>query len=261
LKKINKGELKQDWVLFVHGFNQSFPDNLEKCKQIEKLYGVNVLAFSWPSNQGGLKLIEYKKARGASRGCTNAFDRMIEKLTEYLSLRDFTSKCEIRMSLMAYSLGNYVFENFVRSPIFSNETKIFDNIILTQADVDVETHAEWVGNLKYAKRVYVTINEDDRVLKWSDVPNPPRLGNTTKLLNAKNAVYFDFTNGKFVGSTHGLFYKTAKKNKVVKEIFQHALTGRRAERTIGIQYNTSTNAYELAEKAEKESTEWIHSAD
>ena len=248
LKDIYEGKLNGDWVLFVHGFNQSFLDNLTKCKSIEELYGVNVLAFSWPSNQGGLKPNEYKKARAAAKGCSNAFDRMLEKLGFYLANRPFKSDCVIRVSLLAYSMGNYVVQKFVEDPVFCDETKIFDNIILTQADVDVEKHASWVAMMDYGKRVYVTINEDDSVLKWSDVVNPPRLGNTVRWLDARGVVYFNFTDGKSVGRTHGIFYKTAKKNDVIRQIFHNAITGKRAEKVEGIRFDEPTNTYELVEK-------------
>jgi esterase/lipase superfamily enzyme len=246
-RDICAGKLKGDWVLFVHGFNQTFRDNLTKCRAIEKIYGVNVLAFSWPSNQGGFKTKEYEKARSAARGSTNAFDRMLEKLGYYLLRRPHAADCTVRLSLMAYSMGNFVVENFVRAPVFSDETKIFDNVILTQADVDVATHAEWCGKMTLGKRIYVTINENDSVLKWSDVVNPPRLGNTARHLAAANTIYFDFTDGKNVGSTHGIFYKTARKNPTVKEIFSKALYGKRAERVTGIVFNEESNAFELSD--------------
>jgi hypothetical protein len=248
LKDVRKGRLGGDWVLFVHGFNQSFLESLNQCRTIEALYGVNVLAFSWPSNQGGFISNEYKKARAAARGCTNTFDRMLEKLGAYLAERAFYRDCKIHISLMAYSLGNYVVENYVRAPVFCDETKIFNNVILTQPDVDVDPHTEWVEMLDHCKQVYVTIHEDDSVLKWSDLTNPDRLGNTVKNLRGQGVVYFDFTDGRWVGSTHGVFYKTARKNKVVYEIFRRALTGRRAERTPAIVYNERHNTYELRDK-------------
>ena len=127
-------------------------------------------------------------------------------------------------------MGNYVLENFVRAPVFSDEIGLFENVVLTQADVDLEGHAEWVEKITNVRRIYVTINEDDDVLRKSEYVNPPRLGNNARGLAAGNAIYFDFTDGRDVGSTHGIFYKTAKRNKVVYQIFQRALTGRRALR-------------------------------
>jgi esterase/lipase superfamily enzyme len=249
LKEVTIKKLTGDWVVFVHGFNQSFLKNLTKCRHLEELYGVNVLAFSWPSNQGGFKPNEYKKSRAAAKASTNAFDRMLEKLSAYLADRPFSDECSIRVSLMAYSLGNFVVENFVRAPVFTAETKVFENILLTQADVNLKGHAEWIGSMQHGKRVYVTINEDDSVLKLSDVVNPSRLGNTAKHLDAADVVYFDFTDGKDVGSTHGLFHKTARVNGVVKEVFRRALIGKRPEKIgEGLTFNEGSNAWELTEK-------------
>ena len=248
LSRIRDGSLASHWVIFVHGFNQSFRDNLDQCREIERIYGVNVLAFSWPSNQGGFITNEYQKARAAAQGATPAFDRIMEKLQLYLADRPFDADCSLRLNLMAYSMGNYVLENFVRAPVFSGETGLFDNVVLTQADVDLEGHAEWVEKITNVRRVYVTINEDDSVLRWSECANPPRLGNTARGLAADNAVYFDFTGGRDIGSAHGIFYETAERNKVVRQIFQRALTGKRAEVVKGIERNPNTGAFELVDK-------------
>lgn len=148
---------------------------------------------------------------------------------------------------MCYSLGNYLFEIFVSSPVFTSETKLLDNVLLTQADVDAKAHLNSVQNLVYANRVYLTVNEDDDVLKWSDKVNPARLGSSTKYLNADDVTRFDSTDGRAVGDAHGLFYKTAKRNQVVKEISLKCLTSGRTECAEGIVYNPKTNAYELAD--------------
>lgn len=250
LSQIADGSLSEHWVFFVHGFNQSFLENLEKCREIERLYGVNVLAFSWPSNQGGIITNEYQKARGAAKQSSSALDRALEKLADNLKTRPFRADCNVQLTLMVYSLGAYLLENYIRSPVFAGETEIFNNVVLTQADVDAETHASWIDSMSVGKRLYVTINEFDQVLKWSDLPNPPRLGNSVDFLNSRRAIYFDFTDGRNVGDTHGIFYKTVKKNTVVRNIFHAALRGRRPERLSGIEFNASINAFELSDKVE-----------
>ena len=55
---------KKNCVFYVHGYNQSFKDNLEESLYIEKNYGVGVVAFSWPSNRHlGKSCPEYREAR------------------------------------------------------------------------------------------------------------------------------------------------------------------------------------------------------
>ncbi|MGR5069336.1 alpha/beta hydrolase [Vibrio alfacsensis] len=232
-------------VFFVHGFNQSFEKNLEKARAIEKTHGVEVVAFSWPSNPGGFKTKEYRTAKRNAQASVGALDSTLEKLASYMREpfnKQALEACNTKFSFMTYSLGNYLFQNYVNNAIYENETSIFDNVILCQADVDNEGHEEWVDRIHSSKRVYITINENDWVLKWSDINfQKDRLGRTSKYLKSKNALYFDFTDGPNVGKTHGIFYK--KTNDVVKSFFTSVLNGNRGERTAGLTYDAELNAY------------------
>lgn len=232
-------------VFFVHGFNQSFEKNLEKSLAMEKEHGVEVIAFSWPSNPGGFKTKEYRHAKRTAKISMAALDSTLEKLSGYLKEpfnRDALDACNVKFSLLTFSLGNYLFQHYVLDAMYENETSIFDNVVLCQADVDNKNHAGWVNAIETGKRVYVTINENDWVLKWSDANfQLDRLGRTAKHLNASNAIYFDFTNGKGVAKTHGVFYK--KTNPVVKDFFTKVLNGERGEDVAGMAYHAQSNSY------------------
>ncbi len=238
-------QTKKNCVFFVHGFNQSFEKNLEKSLAIEELYGVEVIAFSWPSNPGGFKTKEYRHAKRAARASNGALDSTLEKLGSCLKgpfNRDAQESCDIKFSLLIYSLGNYLFQNYVTDSIYEDETRIFDNIILCQADVDNEGHEKWVDSIETGKRIYVTINENDWVLKWSDTNfQKDRLGRTARNLISKKAAYFDFTDGENVGRAHGVFYKNT--NDVIKNFFGAVLNGHRGETTGGFVYDSKTNSY------------------
>ena len=143
---------------------------------------------------------------------------------------------------MTYSLGNFLFKNYVVDSAYDDETRIFENVILCQADVDNEGHKDWVEDIEAGKRVYITINENDHVLKWSDANfQKDRLGRTVRSLDASNALYFDFTDGPNVGKTHGLFYK--KTNDTVKSFFSAVLNGERGESISGLKYDSRVNAF------------------
>lgn len=236
---------KKNCVFFVHGFNQSFEKNLEKSLALEKEHGVEVIAFSWPSNPGGFKTKEYRHAKRTARASIGALDSTLEKLSLYLKEpfnRAALQACNVKCSLMTYSLGNYLFQNYIIDSAYENETAIFENVILCQADIDNKDHSRWVDLIETGKRVYVTINEDDWVLKWSDANfQKDRLGSTAKNLNSSNAVYFDFTGGEGVKKTHGLFYK--KTNNIVKDFFTKALNGERGENIQGMTFDSRTNSY------------------
>ncbi|KJY78835.1 alpha/beta hydrolase [Vibrio nigripulchritudo] len=232
-------------VLFVHGFNQSFESSLNKAHDIEALYGVEVIVFSWPSNPGGFVTKEYRTAKRNALASIGALDATLEKLGAYLKApfdKNALKACHTKFSLMTYSLGNFLFQNYVNNALYEDETRIFDNVVLCQADVDNSDHACWVENIEAGKRVYVTINENDGVLKWSDANfQKDRLGRTARNLTAKNAAYFDFTDGPDVDNTHGVFHVYT--NDVVKEFFQLVLNGERGEHTKGLTFDQRKNAY------------------
>jgi esterase/lipase superfamily enzyme len=175
---------KKNCVFFVHGFNQSFEKNLEKSLALEKEHGVEVIAFSWPSNPGGFKTKEYRHAKRTARASMGAFDSTLEKLSDYLKdpfSKEALKACNVKFSMLSYSLGNYLLQNYIIDSAYENETAIFDNIVLCQADVDNKGHASWVDKIETGKRVYITINENDWVLKWSDANfQNDRLGRTAK---------------------------------------------------------------------------------
>ena len=134
----------------------------------------------------------------------------------------------------------------MEKPLFAGETRIFDNLILHQADVDSERHELWVNKLRYARRVYATINENDKILDISDVVNPDRLGNTASGLVADRAIYLDFTDADKVRKSHQLFGKTADKNSVVEEFFSSVLNGKAGEKISGIRFNPGKNAFDVS---------------
>ncbi|MDJ0811397.1 MAG: alpha/beta hydrolase [Desulfobacterales bacterium] len=237
-------EKNMDCVYYVHGFNRKFPETLQQAHEVHKRYGVGVIVFSWPSNPGGFITSEYRQAQAIASNSIAALDRTFEKLGSYLGVeRD--ELCEISFNLLLHSLGNFMFEQFVRHPIFSGETRMFDNIVLNAADVDLDPHQEWTNSLKYARRVYATINERDSILDASDVINPDRLGNTARDLVSPRLEYFDLTDGKNVNKKHRHFESTASDNPVVETFFKKVLHGNPGLPIAGTTYNSSKNAYEL----------------
>jgi esterase/lipase superfamily enzyme len=234
-----------DCVYYVHGFNKEFVETLQQAHEVHKRYGVGVIVFSWPSNPGGFIINEYRQAQAIASNSVVALDRTFEKLGSYLCL-DPDESCEISFNLLLHSLGNFMFEMFIRHPIFSNETRIFDNIVLNAADVDLDPHEEWTNSLKYARRVYAIINERDSILGASDIINPDRLGNSARDLDSPRLDYFDLSDGKDVNKKHRHFESTATQNTVVENFFKNVLHGKQGVPLDGATYNSEKNAYELS---------------
>lgn len=251
--EINLGKMRRDWLVYIHGFNLSFKGNLEECRRIQAKYNVNVIAFSWPSNQGGFLTNEYRDARQAAKASSFALDRTLEKMGTYLLERadrlranlDTNGGCTLSLNLLSYSLGSYLLESYIRQPIFSSETRIFDNVIFLQSDVDNKTHIDWIDRID-SKRIYATINERDSILKISDTINPDRLGNTADNLVARRPVYVDFTDAVRVGMTHNLLLDV-EGNSVLDRFFQRLLSGGRAELVKGLVFIPRLNAFRVDE--------------
>ncbi|MDH3689182.1 MAG: alpha/beta hydrolase [Gammaproteobacteria bacterium] len=236
-------QTRRNCVLYVHGFNKEFTETLEQARAIHDRYGVATVVFSWPSNPGGFNPgKEYRVAQSIARQSTIAFDRTLSLLDSYLHEID-PADCKSSFNLLVHSLGSYLFENFIRDPIFTGQTRLFDNIILHQADVDLDTHAGWVDRLRYSRRVYATINEGDKILDLSDVINPDRLGNTVRELLSDRSIYLDFSEARNVGRKHQLFEEAASVNANVQKIFELMLSGGRAEHGMGTRYDAERNTY------------------
>ena len=239
-------DARRNCVFYVHGYSKTFEESLEQGWGLQLRYDVGVLCFSWASNPGGIPPFDYGWAVAIARQSSPALDLTLEKLARYMRAAVDDDDCGISLNLLVHSLGNYLFQAFVEKPLFTGETRIFDNLVLHQPDVDSAGHERWVDRLRYARRVYVTINERDKVLDISDVRNPDRLGNTASGLVAARALYLGFTGADEVGKRHQLWNKPADGNPIVKGFFDSALNGAAGEGEPGIEYNPQKNAYEVS---------------
>ncbi len=230
--------------IFIHGFNQSLAKNMKKCEEIES-YGVNVIAFSWPSNPGPQKwywkLKEYKFARQNARRSTVALERFFDKLNDYISSAGEVNNIQ---SMVVHSLGNYLLQSFVSGLGFSNQTDFLRNILLHQADVDSVGHEKWANKLADGSRVMATINETDDVLDFSDIINPDRLGNTLGNLNSSVINYFNFGKLSLAEDSHRLWIPPTTNNENAKKFFSQAFSGKKIM-TGHLEYDARRNCFHV----------------
>jgi Alpha/beta hydrolase of unknown function (DUF900) len=241
---------KKNCLFYVHGYNKPFLETLKQGWLLQERYGLEVVVFSWPSNTGSLQPIEYRESRRIAQASFGAIDSLLEKYSTYLHEwqtpmnESALEKCGVTVNLMVHSLGNYLFEHYVLGSAYQAETRVFTNVILSQADVNSIDHAKWVGRIVAGQRIYVIINESDKILGWSEKLNPPRLGKTLSSLASPNASYFDFTRGKNVGNKHQLWGEV--KNSVVKDFFEAVLNGKRGEDVAGFDFDSRLNAFRIS---------------
>ena len=231
-------------LVFCHGYNTDFKGALEAAWAIQEIYKLEVVLFSWPSD--GIQTSYRSDKREASQS-VYALDRFFEKLDDYLKkYRD--RRCGQKISFAMHSMGAYLLEHLLKSSVYEGETLFFDNIIMMSADVNNQDHADWVDRIKCRNRLFVTINEDDFALAFSELKGgaeqEARLGNTLRNLSSSNATYLNFTDAKFVGNAHNYFSKDDPlRNALVKEIFQTAFNGGRAEQ--GLSFDVGAGAYRV----------------
>jgi esterase/lipase superfamily enzyme len=263
LRRVRDG--KRDLLVFIHGYNNDVEDVLERAALLEETYRVEVLAFSWPSNGGGVKgPLSYKSDKRDARASVGAVYRTLGKLRGYLDafnaerLRDVRIRasdrfphheeqrqayitllaerdCPFSVSLLCHSMGNYLFKQLHTSSIYDDHHMLFDNVILAAADANNAGHAAWVDAIRCRKRVYITINEDDAALRLSRIKSGEeqraRLGHYLHGLNASQALYVDVTDTNGVGNSHAYFEgdPVEHKRSSLRRFFKGAFRGERAE--------------------------------
>jgi esterase/lipase superfamily enzyme len=252
--------------MFLGGLSTSYP-----------LPAVEVVAFSWPANGGGVKgVLDYRSDKRDARASVGALDRTLTRIHELLGefnaelLKDATQAAEKRyprnaelrddyitrlsergcpftVNMMLHSMGNYLFKHVLKSSIYRGTRLTFDNVTMAAADANNENHAEWVDKVQCRGRVYITINENDRALLASRVKSGqeqlPRLGHYPHNLDSTQAVYVDFTGAPRVGRSHAYFEGSPTQNAAVKRFFRRAFNGERAEQ--GLDYNVQTHMHRI----------------
>lgn len=264
-------------LFFVHGFNNDVPAVLDRAEQLAAEYGVEVVPFSWPANGGGVKgVASYKSDKRDALASVGALDRAIARLSELLQElhtdhvrateaeatkrfgtdaekwdRFFTAQahkwCPFTVNMMLHSMGNYVFKHLLQSTSYRGDALVFDNVLLVAADTNNAGHAEWVDRIQCRGRIFVTINERDSALAASRMKlgeqQLARLGHCPHSLDARKAVYVDFTDQPHVGDSHAYFEGRPLRNPRVQGFFQKALNGEFAD--TGLPFDGGRNMYRL----------------
>ena len=240
VKLINRMRKKnRNCLFFVHGFNNLVEDVVKRCMEFQKLYNTEVIAFSWPADGGLRGATNYRDQKHEAKLSVNALDRCLEKLNDYLMkyLEENEEKgetCDLTFNIALHSMGNYLLKNLMNSSVYEGETLIFDNVVLMAADANNEDHAQWVDRIAHRKRIYITINENDKALAVSRVKfgklQKARLGHYTKNLLSTKAVYLDFTHADEVDSSHAYFEgDLLVDNPGIKDIFTKMFNGQTVE--------------------------------
>tara|TARA_R110001583_G_C5655889_1_gene409224 strand:+ start:2476 stop:3558 length:1083 start_codon:yes stop_codon:yes gene_type:complete len=266
-------------LFFAHGYNNDVSDVLKTAYELETLYNVIVVPFTWPANGGGAisGTASYLSDKSDARASSGAFNRFVEKINFFHSLLTEAAitnikikvntkypdnknpmaasalysqlvdkSCVVKINLLCHSMGNYLLKHSLMTSDNSTSKLVFDNICLVAADANNNRHADWVEKLDARKRVYIVINEDDSALKASRIKpgkeQLARLGHYLKKLNSANAIYIDVTDG--ANSEHSYFKgDSVDKNEKLKAVFNNMFNGLTVEKHLD--YVNGNNSYRL----------------
>lgn len=269
---------RRNILIFIHGYNNDVKDVLQRASKIEKRFGVIVLPFTWPANGGGIKgVADYKDDKNDAKASTVALDRFLKFISHNMALvtksslegfwaeaqqrhpndpeerdalysRLVEKECPFTVNLMLHSMGNYLLKQMFKSTISRGIDLIFDNVILCAADTNNLDHSLWSDRIRFNRRLYITINENDQALSASRMKSGQdqlaRLGHVLFGLNSENAHYINFTDSSWVGNSHAYFEGNAcSKNKAVRKFFDAAFNGRPADELL--KYRADINCYDL----------------
>lgn len=266
---------QRNFLFFVHGYNNDCEAMLERADGFARQYGVEVVAFSWPANGGGVHgVASYKSDKRDARASIGALDRALAKMADYLNefnaqrnrviaidaLKKFPDNgeardeyvtemtelgCPFTVNMALHSMGNYLYKQLLLSSVYRARSLLFDNVIMVAADTNNEGHEQWVDQIRARRRIYITINEDDAALMASRMKageeQKARLGHYTYNLTSAQAVYVDFTGASWVQKSHAYFEGTPLRNKSVSRFFHKAFNGERAEEELA--FDTARGLY------------------
>jgi len=235
-------------VIYIHGYNNDVKDIYKSACELERLYNVIVIPFSWPANGGGALsgTLSYLADKRDARASEDALNRFVDIVGYYFALLTQAARSELTHKAMLAQPDNPTKQRELPSTLAESRKLIFDHVILAAADTNNFDHKQWVESIRARKGVYVLINENDYALSWSrrkpGEEQRARLGHYLRKLDARNAHYIDFTGLKAVTTSHSYFdNKTAGKNAAVKRFFTRVFA---AESVLNhLEYQAHNNTY------------------
>lgn len=194
----------KDWVIYTEGMGKLFTTSADRAMRMNAEYGVNVIYLDYPSiNAKWRRTRNYYFAKHnasiAYKDLAPVFDTI--KMLKQQRLLGYKS-----VNLFFHSMGNIVLRKMVLNKKigFMNTGEWVDNLILNAACVPQRKHREWLGKIKFSKRVYVLYNPNDFTLGGAYfMTKKNQLGMKVKKPVYADALYVNFE--KLAGKRHSNF--------------------------------------------------------
>ena len=215
--------LHRDFLVYVDGHGKTFDQVVERGFELTGRFRINMVLFDWPTDYLALRKTAYNAYEVAPNFviAMNQFSQWHKKYYPYTSV-----------SAVFHSMGNRVLESITSKNLLKYmPDDLFTNLILNAAAVKRGNHKVWLEKLAIQKRIYITINQNDRTLygaKLLRLSNQLGLGNKHK--TADNAKYVDFT--QVASNEHNLFLEKSeagKNNGFIYSFYDQAFHGKEVD--------------------------------
>ena len=159
INEINTSPQYDNFILFVHGRGKHPGKAFNKhlLADLEKDYSAKVIMFHWPSWEGRFAF-PTQKARNSSED----FLHVLQALQHYKEHNKEKVK-DIKFTLFTNSMGSIVLEQAMLD-YDGSLNHIFDNLLINASSSLAKNHSTWVDKINFSKQIYITINQDDKLL-------------------------------------------------------------------------------------------------
>lgn len=217
-------------MIFVHGYNEEFPDVSRRVAQFasDLKFSGPVVLFSWPS-QGSLTgyTVDETNAEWAQAD----FARLMGELLDYISVQN--------IYLVGHSMGNRIIGRAMAtlaSDRLESDLLLFREIIMIAPDIDAEVFRIDIAPRLARTGIHVTLyaSSNDRALLASKAfhgyPRAGESGSGLVVVDGVETIDASEVSGSILG--HSYF---AEDRRIMEDIFSLLQTGQRADRRFGLQ--------------------------
>jgi hypothetical protein len=208
-----------DFLVYVDGHGKTFNQVVERGIDLTGRFAINLVIFDWPTDYLALRKTAYNASEVAASFITAMRQFSVWHKSQFPSAS---------VSVFFHSMGNQILRHTAHRKLLPYMPEdLFSNIILNAAAVRQDNHARWLEKLNTQKRIYVTINRNDRTLQGARLLRvAEQLGLGHNGRTAENATYVDFS--QVASTEHNLFLgksKAEKANPLIYEFYNQVLHG------------------------------------
>ena len=219
LARANKSASKA-LVLFVHGFNNDFVQNIEQALELRHMYGIEPVTLSWPA--GEVRSLWWDGGSDAKLALAHAQMLASALACSLAALQAHKAQYPaVKCILLLRSFGSQALQEFVETDVWKSNSNAANlnnlhSIVLSAPAIEVDELNQWINKITIP--VYAIGNRNDRALnmgyKW--LVKDKALGAAAPVQEFKGKNYFfDCTGFDGVSDKHNIITEPGVTQQVI----------------------------------------------